>query len=138
MAVLMRKNFSHQRVPTYDRVNVAVFHLLGEAQLWYQLIEVDSDVVDWDEFKRLCSLRFGPPAYNNPLGDLVLLCQTGAVEQYKKLFQEKLARASSMVQVDQQVALFTAGLTEALKLEVEFYAPVDLSSAMNIACALEL
>ncbi|XP_068657922.1 uncharacterized protein [Aristolochia californica] len=117
---------------------MAVFHLLGEAQLWYQQVEVDSEVADWDEFKRLCTLRFGPPAYSNPLGDLVLLRQIGSLEQYKKLFQEILARASSMVQVDQQVALFTLGLTEALKFEVEIYAPVNLSNAMNIARALEL
>ncbi|XP_068657965.1 uncharacterized protein [Aristolochia californica] len=132
------KFFNHQRTVAYDRVQLAAFHLLGEAQLWYQQVEADKLLVEWDEFMELCTLRFGPLAYSNPLGDLVLLHQTGSVELYQKQFQEKLARASSMVWVDMQVALFTVGLTESIRLEVELYAPVDLARAMNIARALKL
>ncbi|XP_068649022.1 uncharacterized protein [Aristolochia californica] len=83
--------------------------------------------LDWEEFKELCTIWFGPPAQSNSLGDLVLLHHTFTVKQYQKAFQEKLAIASKMVRVDQQVGFFTADLTESLQLEVELLAPSNLA-----------
>ncbi|XP_068638457.1 uncharacterized protein [Aristolochia californica] len=132
------KKFSHQRTTANDILGLAAFHLLGEAQLWYNQIELDRLLVDWAKLKELYTLHFGPPAHSNHLGDLVLLHQTGSVELYQKQFQEKLARSGRMVRVDQQVNLFTIDLNESLRLEVELHAPVDLARSMNLARALEL
>ncbi|XP_068657862.1 uncharacterized protein [Aristolochia californica] len=103
------KFFSHQRTAETEKVRIATFHMLDEAQLRGHQLEMENPNIDWEEFKESCTIQFGPPAQRNPLGDLVLLRQTGTVEQYQKAFQEKLARASKIVRVDQQVGLFTAG-----------------------------
>ncbi|XP_068667710.1 uncharacterized protein [Aristolochia californica] len=102
-------------VPRYTKLEFPTYN--GSKDPLYQQVEADRPVVEWEEFMNLCSLHFGPLAYSNPLGVLVLLRQTGSVEQYKKLFQENLARAN--------------GLREVLNLEVELYAPITLSHAMN-------
>ncbi|XP_068639395.1 uncharacterized protein [Aristolochia californica] len=106
-----------------DKVGLGAFHMLDEEQLWGHQLELEHPGIEWDEFKELCTIRFGSPAQSNPLGDLQ--------------FQEKLARASKVVRVDQHVSLFTAGLTESLHLEVELLGPTDLTRAMNLARALE-
>ncbi|XP_068651582.1 uncharacterized protein [Aristolochia californica] len=90
-----------------------------------------------NSFKELCLLRFGPPARSNPLGDLVNLKQTGSIEEYQKQFQERLAHASLFVHPSQHVHLFTAGLVEALRLEVELQGPSSLDLAMNLACTFD-
>ncbi|XP_068645217.1 uncharacterized protein [Aristolochia californica] len=82
-------------------------------------------------------LRFGPLLRRNPVGDLVNLNQLGTIEQYQKFFQEKLARASHLVRPELYASLFTAGLVESLRLEVELEAPTSLAHAMNLARALD-
>ncbi|OIT36537.1 putative mitochondrial protein, partial [Nicotiana attenuata] len=103
------KFFSNQHTQEEDKVGLAAFHMLGEAQLWYHQLEIENPSMSWVELKDCCTLRFGPPARSNPLGELVNLKQTGTVEEYQRLFQERLARASKCVRIDQQVSLFTAG-----------------------------
>lgn len=49
----------------------------------------------------------------NPLGVLVKFNQTGSMEDYLCQFQELLACADSM-RPDQQISLFTAGLTNSI------------------------
>ncbi|XP_070028898.1 uncharacterized protein [Nicotiana sylvestris] len=131
------KFFSNQKTNEVDKVGLAAFHLLGEAQLWYHQVEQEYPFVDWSEFKEYCALRFGPPLGSNPLGDLVNLKQTGSIEEYQRQFQERLARASKCVRVDQQVSLFIARLIDSVRLDVEMCSPPDLVHAMNIARAFE-
>ncbi|XP_068666470.1 uncharacterized protein [Aristolochia californica] len=93
--------FYNQCTTDIDKVGLAAFHMLDEAQLWGHQLELEH------------------------------------LAQYQKKFQEKLSRASKVVRVDQQVSLFTAGLIESLRLEVELLGPTDLSCAMNWVRALE-
>ncbi|XP_068649406.1 uncharacterized protein [Aristolochia californica] len=51
--------------------------------------------------------------------------------------KERLARANQFVSHTQFVHIFTAGLTEALRLEVELHAPSDLDHTMNLARPIE-
>ncbi|XP_068639429.1 uncharacterized protein [Aristolochia californica] len=105
-----------------DRVGLAAFHMLGEAQVWGHLLKKEHLGIGWEDFIELYTIRFGPPTHTNPLGDLILLKQTGNVADYKKLFQN---------------SFFTAGLNEALRMEVELLVPLDFTRAMNLARALE-
>lgn len=81
-------------------------------------------------FKEYCTLRFGPSLRNNPLGELVNLNQTGTVEYYQREFQGLLARAYT-TQVDQHVDLFTEGLLDSIRLDVEMQNPPNLVQAMK-------
>ncbi|KAF3655276.1 hypothetical protein FXO37_16030 [Capsicum annuum] len=70
-------------------------------------------------------------------GDLVNLKQTGSVDEYQRRFQELLARGSKYVRIDQQVSLFTTGLIDSIRLDVEMQNPPNLGHAMNLARAFE-
>ncbi|XP_068645156.1 uncharacterized protein [Aristolochia californica] len=125
--------FYNQRTHNEDHFHLAAFHMLDEALLWYHQINSEHHVLDWYLCKEYCILRFGPPARSNPLGDMVNFKQTGTIESYQKQFQERLACASRFVSPSQYVNLFTVGLMEALRLEVELHDPQDLVHAMNLA-----
>ncbi|XP_068644717.1 uncharacterized protein [Aristolochia californica] len=129
--------FFNQRTQPEDRVPLAAFHMLDEVNLWYHQFKTEHPVHDWEFFRDFCMLRFGAPARRNLLGDLVNLKQTGTIETYQKQFQERLARASPYVRSNQYVNLFTAGLVEALRLEVELHDPPSLVHAMNLARMLD-
>ncbi|XP_068644696.1 uncharacterized protein [Aristolochia californica] len=109
--------FYNQRTPADDQVQLAANHMLDEALLWFHQFKNEHLVQDWDLFKQSCMLRFGPPTRSNPL--------------------ERLARASNFVRPSEYVHLFTADLTEALRLEVELYDPRDLDHAMNLARTID-
>lgn len=43
--------FQFHRTPDEDRVEIASFHMIGDAQLWYQLLKQEKPSVTWAEFK---------------------------------------------------------------------------------------
>ncbi|XP_010264784.1 PREDICTED: uncharacterized protein LOC104602705 [Nelumbo nucifera] len=128
--------FRNQRTDDRDKVSLAAFHLTEEAQLWFYRLEQEEPGLGWAQFKSYCLLRFGPPLTSNPLGELINLKQTGTVAEYQRQFQTLLARAS-FVRPDQQVDMFTAGLSEPLRVDVEMQNPPNLVTAMNLARAFE-
>ncbi|KAK5787464.1 hypothetical protein PVK06_042118 [Gossypium arboreum] len=128
--------FGNQRTNEEDKVGLASFHLLGEAQLWFDQIEEEEANLDWERFRECCHVRFGPPMSNNPLGELANLRQTGTVEEYQRQFQSLLARTTDL-KPRQQVNLFTTGLVEELRFDIEMQHPGNLGVAMNMAQALE-
>ncbi|PPS04857.1 hypothetical protein GOBAR_AA15790 [Gossypium barbadense] len=128
--------FGNQRTNEEDKVDLASFHLLREAQLWFDQIEKEEANLDWERFRECCHIRFGPPMSNNPLGELANLRQTGTVEEYQRQFQSLLARTTDL-KPRQQVNLFTAGLVGELRIDIEMQQPGNLGVAMNMARALE-
>ena len=114
--------FGNQQTPKGEKVGLAAFHLMGEAQLWFYQVEKEEHVLGWEEFKAHCNVRFGPPMSNNPSGELANLKQKGTAEDYQCQFQSLLARTSDL-NPRQQVNLFTAGLGEGLRIEVELQQP---------------
>nr|GMD74662.1 ABC transporter I family member 1 [Ipomoea batatas] len=88
---------------------------------------------DPSNFKQRCYLRFGPGLRSNALGCLVKLNQGGRpVEVYNDDFQSALL-CTSTVRQDQVVDLYTAGLDDWLRIDVEHQRPQNLDVAMNFA-----
>jgi hypothetical protein len=73
---------------------------------------------------------------NNPLGELANFKQIGSVEDYQRQFQTLLARTHDL-KPRQQVDLFTAGLIDELRIDIELQQPGNLGVAMNLARAFE-
>ncbi|KAG6518122.1 hypothetical protein ZIOFF_021524 [Zingiber officinale] len=130
------KFFTNQRTTEADKVGLPAFHLVGEAQLWFDQVEQEEPEMTWKQFRDHCDILFGPPLSNNPLGELANLNQTSSVEDYQRQFQSHLARTSDL-RPQQQVDLFTAGLVEDLRIDIELQKPENLGIAMNMARALE-
>ncbi|KAK0608232.1 hypothetical protein LWI29_027540 [Acer saccharum] len=55
--------FQLHAIPTIDRVQLASFHLEGDAHLWYQLLQQEMPVVSWEDFKDGLNSRYGPNQY---------------------------------------------------------------------------
>nr|GMC95607.1 putative retroelement protein [Ipomoea batatas] len=119
--------------PAGDYVSLAAFHLTGVAQMWHYRLEMEESELTWPQFKQRCYLRFGPGLRSNALGFLVKLNQGGRpVEVYNDDFQSALL-CTSTVRQDQVVDLYTAGLDDWLRIDVEHQRPQNLDVAMNFA-----
>lgn len=81
-------------------------------------------------------MRFGPPIRSNPLGELIRLRSTGTVAKYQEQFLKLLACWPNIVE-DQQRDIFTAGLLNPLRTDVELQHPTNLEEAMSLARAYE-
>lgn len=128
--------FRAQRTPEGDKVWLTSFHLTGTAQQWYYVLEHDSDEPAWDEFKLLCHQRFGPPLRSNHLADLARLPFPATVAAYQDAFQARMVHAGCLTPY-QQAQLFTDGLPEHIRIDVEFHDHQDLQRAMSLACAYD-
>nr|GMC80247.1 dynamin-related protein 1C [Ipomoea batatas] len=118
--------FKAQGTPVADFVSLAAFHLTGVAQLWHFRLEMEEPAMSWTQFKQRCYLRFGPRLRGNSLGNHTRLRQNcRPLEEYTDEFQAILVRTSS-VRSDQEVDLFTTGLDEWLRIDVENLHPVNL------------
>ena len=119
-----------------DRVWFASYHLKGMARQWYLDLERDSGRPEWEPFKQLCQQRFGPPFSTNHLAELARLPFTSTVEAYAELFQARAAHAGALTPL-QKAQLFTGGLPEQIRADVELQEPQDLQRAVRLARAYE-
>ncbi|XP_019176769.1 PREDICTED: uncharacterized protein LOC109172063 [Ipomoea nil] len=125
--------FDKSPLSDHEKVSTAAYYMFDVAQLWFKKRLQDGQQFSWAQFKEACNLRFGPPRSINPLGELANLKQNSRdFEDFIDDFQTLLARADNVL-YSQQVSLFTAGLDEVLRIDVERMRPVSLDEAINIA-----
>jgi hypothetical protein len=113
---------------------MATFHLDGDAFHWYTHLERSRGTPSW-EFYVLCNNRFGPPIRSNPLGELRLLRQTGTMADYQSKFLALLSHADPLTERQEQ--MFTSGLSEDIRIDVELHGSRDLEQAFSLARAYE-
>ena len=133
--------FRAQRTRDSDKVWLASFHMQGVAQHWFYMLERDSgdiQAISWSLFRTLCQQCFRPPLGTNHLSDLARLQFQfrGSVQEYQEAFQTRMAHAGYLTP-EQQVQLFTGGLPDPIRIDVELQAPADLQRAMLLARAYE-
>jgi hypothetical protein len=104
---------------------IASLHLEGVAAEWYYALEGDYGIISWVCFADFMHMRFGPPLKTNGLAKLKDLHRTGSVEEYQQQFSLLLCRCDDLTPM-QQVNLFTVGLGEPLRTDVELLAPSNL------------
>jgi hypothetical protein len=90
----------------------------------------------WSQFCEPVNQWFGPPTRSNPLGELCYLRCTGSVDDYQAEFLTLLARCGG-VSEPQQIAIFTAGLRDPLRIDVELHKPLTLEEVVALARAYE-
>jgi hypothetical protein len=128
--------FRGMRTMDEEKVWIASLHLEGVAAEWYYALERDYGIISWVRFADFLHMRFGPPLRTNGLAELKDLHRTGSAEEYQRQFSLLLCRCDDLTPM-QQVNLFTAGLGEPLRTDVELLAPSNLQSAMHLARAYE-
>lgn len=113
-----------------EKVWLASYHMTGTVQKWYYQLERDEGIPTWPRFADFVNMRFGSPIRNNPLGELAQLWRTYTVEVYQKQFLALLCRTKSLLPT-QQVQLFTVGLLNPLRTDVELQNPLNLQTALS-------
>ncbi|KAM0930587.1 hypothetical protein ACQ4PT_000853 [Festuca glaucescens] len=129
--------FWGQKTAEAYKVWLAAYHMTGTAQTWYMQLERNEGIPSWPRFKNRCHLRFGPPVQSNCLGELTRLRMIGTVAEYQEKFLALLGHVDAL-SMAQQVSIFTSGLIDLLKIDVELHNPQDLDTAMSLARAHEL
>lgn len=128
--------FRSQATPEDQKVWTATFYLEGAAGQWYYRLEKNRGVPTWPDFVDGVNKRFGPPVRSNPLGELTQLRRTGSVEEYQEQFLMLLARCEGVTE-QQQIDIFTAGLLQPMRMDVEMHKPASFEDAMALARAYE-
>jgi hypothetical protein len=127
--------FRGMRTMAEEKVWITFLHLDSVATEWYYVLERDHGILSWARFAEFMNMRFGPPLHSNGLDELKELHCTGTVQEYQCQFSVLLCRCDDL-SPSQQV-MFTAGLGEQLRTDVELQAPTNLQSAMSLARAYE-
>jgi hypothetical protein len=124
------------RTMAEEKVWIASLHLEGMAADWYYALERDHAIPSWAWFAEFVNMRFGMPLRTNSLAELKDLRRTGSVEEYQWQFSILLCRCDDL-SPSQQVNMFTAGLGEPLRTNVELQTPTTLQYAMSLARTYE-
>ncbi|XP_062118280.1 uncharacterized protein LOC133831890 [Humulus lupulus] len=115
---------------------VIPFHLEGVPSKWFQWMEKSGAFVDWETFINTLQLRFGASVYNDPLGRISKLTQTGRVAQFRTEFEDLMTRVTG-VSEHLFMNFFIWGLKMEIRRELLLTKPVDLANAMEKAQLFE-
>lgn len=124
--------FQFHRTPDDERVEIASFHLVGDAQMWYQVLIQENPAVTWPEFKEALHTRYGPNQLTDFFGELSKLQQLGAVKTYQTHFEKLLAKVGQLSQA-RQVSCFVSGLSPSIRTDVQANRPKTLTEAIALA-----
>ncbi|XP_060967566.1 uncharacterized protein LOC115704201 [Cannabis sativa] len=118
------------------RLAMVPFHLEGISSTWFQWMEKGGGFPDWESFLRASRLRFGVSIYDDPLGRIAKLVQTGSVANFQNEFETLMTQISG---VSEQYFLnfFVWGLKNEIRRELLLARPVDLADAMAKAQLFE-
>jgi hypothetical protein len=128
--------FIIQKTEDVGRVFLVAFYMTGDAVQWFTLVERNCGTPDWAEFVKLVNQRFEPPLHGNALGELIQLKRDTTVANYQSRFLALVNRCTGLIE-KQQIDIFTAGLRNPLKTDVEMEHPETLEDVMALAHAYE-
>jgi len=100
--------FEFQRTEPHEKILMAAYHLEGDAQMWYQLIREDDEVMTWESLKAALHTRYGPTVFEDHFGDLTKLQQFVSLKEYQSQFETLLSLVGRM-SISHQVGWFISG-----------------------------
>ncbi|XP_030479409.2 uncharacterized protein LOC115696659 [Cannabis sativa] len=118
------------------RLAMVAFHLEGAPSTWFQWMEKGGGFSNWESFIRALRMRFGVSIYDDPLGRISKLVQTGSVSSFQIEFESLMTQIKG---VSEQYFLnfFVWGLKNEIRRELLLAKPIDLADAMAKAQLFE-
>lgn len=80
--VKVQQLFSYYQTPEDHKLEIASFHIEGKALSWYSWLMESSSVASWEDVLVALLIRFGPSAYEDPVGAFTKFWQIGSVDEY--------------------------------------------------------
>lgn len=124
--------FAYFQTLDHQKLQIASFHMEGKALSWYSWLMESCPVTTWDEFLIALKVRFGPSAYEDPVGAFTKLRQTHSVEEYQTKF-EILSNKITGLNEEFRISTFLSGLRDDLRVVVAMFKPTTLSAAFGLA-----
>lgn len=124
--------FEYYSTHDEQRLQIAFFHMEDKALSWYSWLKESSPVHSWDDFVSALEVRFGPFAFEDPVGEFTKLRQNGTVEEYQTQF-EILSNKISGLTEEFRISTFLSGLKDDLRIMVTMFKPSTLSAAFSLA-----
>ncbi|XP_042946134.1 uncharacterized protein LOC122279514 [Carya illinoinensis] len=124
--------FSYYDIPDNQKIQIAFFHMEGKALSWFTWLKESSPINTWDEFTSALEIRFGPSAYEDPVGQFTKLKQSGTVEEYQTQFEELSNKIKGLTE-EFRISTFLSGLREDLRIMVTMFKPNTLHAAFGLA-----
>lgn len=121
----MNKFFELHNVSSEMRLAIVAFHLEGAPSTWYQWMEKGGGFPDWETFLRALRSRFGTSIYEDSLGKIAKLVQTGSVASFREAFEQLMTRISSVPE-HYFLNYFVWGLKTEIRRELLLGKPTDL------------
>lgn len=114
------------------KLQIAFFYMEGKALSWYSWLIESSSVQSWDDFVSALEVRFGPSAYEDPVGKFTKRKHDDSVEAYQSQF-EMLSNKISSISREFRISTFFSGLRDDLRIIVTMFKPSTLSAAFGLA-----
>ena len=114
--------FTLYDIPVGFKVTSATLHLVGDAAHWFHAYKLQHGWPDWVQFMEAVLQEFDVNVHREKMRALMLLKQTGTVEEYKREFNQlvyQLQLYEGSVSETMLVTTFVLGLKEELKPAVE-------------------
>ncbi|XP_060969861.1 uncharacterized protein LOC133037067 [Cannabis sativa] len=132
----INKFFDLHKIDEPMRLAMAAFHLDGAPSTWFQWMEKGGAITNWTSFLKALQQRFGTSIYDDPLGRISKLTQSGKVAEYRAEFEALMPRITGVSEA-MFMNFFVWGLKLEIRRELLLSAPLNLSDAMAKAQLFE-
>lgn len=101
--------FNYYSTPEDQRVELASFHMQGQALTWFQWMHRNKQIPSWPALAKALEQRFGPPTFLNPQATLFKLKQLTTIDHYQATFETLCNRITTLTP-DSILQCFISGL----------------------------
>ncbi|VFQ93503.1 unnamed protein product [Cuscuta campestris] len=128
----IQKYFDYFMTPEYERLSLAAMLIDHPASEWFHYYQANNCGATWDDFLPAVHQRFDPSYYENYVGLLSKLTQTGSVMEYQSSFEALLNKVTGVPEAT-LVAMYVAGLKQPIQREVNLRGPTTLPATFALA-----
>ncbi|VFQ92875.1 unnamed protein product [Cuscuta campestris] len=119
----------------YERIYQAVMLIDHPVLEWSHYYLVNNCGATWEDFLSAVHQRFDPSYYENYVGLLSKLTQTGSVVDYQSSFEALLKKVVGVPEAT-LIAMYVSGLKKRIQREVNLRGPTTLPVMFALACEL--
>lgn len=126
------KFFEYHFTPDHKCLTIASFYMEGLSLSWFQWMTCIAQISSWFGLLQALEARFAPLQYEDPMGILFKLTQSGSINDYLSEF-ESLAIRIIGLPPPFLLSCFIFGLTLEIHREVQALQPLTLIHAAALA-----
>ncbi|KAL1550842.1 hypothetical protein AAHA92_18755 [Salvia divinorum] len=124
--------FDHIMLPDEHRLHYVVMLFDAPVAEWIFNYRDSNPMARWHSFLEDVRRRFDPNCFENYLGLISKLCQTGSLSEYNTTFEKMRSRISNIPE-STFLPIYVAGLQQSVRNQVKHHHPTSVAKAMALA-----